>query len=152
MGLDMYLKASRYVSGYEHSTRAEKKLFKTIVSDMEIDPKIIDNESPSLTVDVTVMYWRKVNSIHNWFVENCQDGRDECQDTCVSRKSLKELQKLCEETYKTKDAKTLKSVSGPFFGSQEIDWEDIQATATRLKEILSDKSLENCIFIYHSSW
>ena len=26
-----------------------------------------------------VAYWRKFNALHNWFVQNCQDGVDECQ-------------------------------------------------------------------------
>lgn len=45
-------------------------------------------------------YWRKANAIHNWFVENVQDGNDDCKDYWVDRETLKELKNLCEEVIK----------------------------------------------------
>ncbi len=49
----------------------------------------------SITARGEAIYWRKANAngdqIHNWFVENMQDGIDECQETWVPTDKLKEL-------------------------------------------------------------
>ena len=42
-----------------------------------------------------LMYWRKANQIHNWFVQNVQDGKDDCGLYEVSKEKLKELLELC---------------------------------------------------------
>lgn len=39
--------------------------------------------------------WRKANQIHNWFVENVQDGKDDCANYEVTKEQLKTLFKLC---------------------------------------------------------
>jgi hypothetical protein len=46
---------------------------------------------------VNVAYWRKVNAIHKWFVDNTQGGVDECQPSSVSREQLDELVRVCKE-------------------------------------------------------
>ena len=38
-----------------------------------------------------VAYWRKANAIHNWFVENCGGGVDECQLMEINKDQLKAL-------------------------------------------------------------
>lgn len=43
-----------------------------------------------------VMYWRKANPIHNWFVQNIQGDNDDCGVYEVSKDELKELLNLCE--------------------------------------------------------
>jgi hypothetical protein len=95
MGLDMYLYATRYCSGgYDHSSPEEKKLFASVLRDMGIEPTISEK---SLEVKVTVGYWRKANAIHAWFVRECQEGVDECQNTGISREQLTQLKTLCQE-------------------------------------------------------
>lgn len=42
-------------------------------------------------------YWRKANCIHKWFVDNVQDGNDDCGDYYVSEEQLKELAELCQK-------------------------------------------------------
>lgn len=45
-----------------------------------------------------VGYWRKANHIHSWFVENVQDGDDDCEyHNEVTKEKLKELLDICEE-------------------------------------------------------
>ena len=44
-----------------------------------------------------VGYWRKANQIHNWFVENVQNGVDDCGAYEVNEYQLQELLDLCEE-------------------------------------------------------
>lgn len=41
--------------------------------------------------DIDIGYWRKANAIHNWFVENVQEGEDNCQEYEVSREKMEEL-------------------------------------------------------------
>lgn len=38
-----------------------------------------------------VGYWRKANQIHQWIVDNCANGVDECQDIYVDDEHLQEL-------------------------------------------------------------
>jgi hypothetical protein len=47
-------------------------------------------------VEEEVMYWRKANHIHNWFVDNVQDGIDNCATYYVSPDQLKVLLDTCE--------------------------------------------------------
>ena len=42
-----------------------------------------------------VGYWRKANQIHNWFVENVQNGVDDCGCYEVTKEQLEELLKTC---------------------------------------------------------
>lgn len=42
-------------------------------------------------------YWRKANAIHGWFVNECADGVDECQEIPVSREQLERLLAVTRE-------------------------------------------------------
>ena len=44
-----------------------------------------------------LMYWRKANAIHNFFVQECGQGIDECQQIVVTRDHLKDLRDRCIE-------------------------------------------------------
>ena len=45
-----------------------------------------------------VGYWRKANQIHNWFVENIQNGEDDCDyHREVTEEDLEELLALCNK-------------------------------------------------------
>lgn len=115
MGLDMYLSAERYVSGYEHSDTEEQSLYRRVVAEMGAEA-YVDPETPSLTVSLTVAYWRKANQIHAWFVENVQEGKDECQRSEVSREQLTELRDLCKRVLASSDlteGEVLTSISYP---------------------------------------
>jgi hypothetical protein len=115
----------------------------------------LNDGDASLEIGVTVAYWRKANAIHAWFVEHCQDGRDECQESYVDRDQLQELLDLCEKALIDKDADLLPPQSGFFFGSTEINewyWDDLEHTAKVLSAILNDEKLERYSFYYQSSW
>ena len=43
-----------------------------------------------------VGYWRKANQIHAWFVENVQDGEDDCGCYEVEKWQLEELLDICK--------------------------------------------------------
>lgn len=49
------------------------------------------------SISQQVGYWRKANQIHNWFVENVQNGEDDCGEYEVTKRQLKELLDICEK-------------------------------------------------------
>ncbi len=68
-----------------------------------------------------VMYWRKANHIHGWFVDNVQQGRDECQESYVETDQLKELRDLCKKVLETKNTDLFPLTAGFFFVSTDVD-------------------------------
>lgn len=56
-----------------------------------------EKKHPWWRISEEVGYWRKANQIHNWFVENIQDGEDDCcYHREVTKEDLEELLMLCE--------------------------------------------------------
>lgn len=44
-----------------------------------------------------VASWGNANAIHRWFVENVQQGQDNCAEYGVSEEDLRELLSLCTQ-------------------------------------------------------
>lgn len=151
MGLDMYLKARVYISGCNYNGRDTSK-YDTIMKTAGLSRC---EDCPSCTVEACVMYWRKSNQIHAWFVSECGGGEDECQPIYVSRQQLQELYELCVIVLSTRDSDKLPPQDGFFFGSTEVDqyyWEDVENTAVGLASILEDPDLSKFDFVYQASW
>lgn len=155
MGLDMYLKAANHIADYDFLPDQEREAFRKVVDAMNAKA-ILSPEFPSADVAITVAYWRKANAIHGWFIKNCAQGKDECQDIYVSREALETLQKTCQEVLmdKTKAQELLPVTQGFFFGSYDYDeWyygyvaETEQRIGVLLKSVGADWH-----FIYRSSW
>ena len=87
MGLDMSLYAHRYMGLEDDSIIDELKKFVTIPF----------HDAKLNNIRVEVMYWRKANAIHNWFVNNCIDGVEWCKYTEVLISQLVELKDICKE-------------------------------------------------------
>ena len=159
MGLDMYLEARRFVSGYNHSGEEEKEKFRQIVDAVDMADV---NDERFATVSVNVAYWRKANAIHDWFVREVQGGEDDCKTYHVPREKLQELEELCRRVVKSGDpevaSELLPTASGFFFGATDYDeyyFEQIEWTAQRLAEILTklpDGGMRGVDFYYNSSW
>lgn len=49
------------------------------------------------SVEEEVMYWRKANHIHEWFVQNVQNDEDDCGKYCVAWEQLRDLLDVCNE-------------------------------------------------------
>ena len=78
-----------------------------------------------------VAYWRKVNPVHGWFVENIQGGEDNCGIYDVYLENMKDLRDACEKALDERDPDILPCVQGFFFGSDEYDewlWDSIKYT------------------------
>lgn len=148
MGLDMYLKAKKYVSEY-----ADKEAYELV---NRLDVGQFDMEINEISAEA--MYWRKANAIHAWFVRECQEGVDNCQEYWVTPEKLKELRDICREILKdtTKANKLLPTQGGFFFGELAYDewyFQNIENTEKRLTEILENEQLlRGWQYYYQSSW
>ena len=153
----MYLYATKFVSGYDFNEQ-EKTENISVLKALGVDRDDIPNHvHPSIFARVAVGYWRKSNAIHAWFVDNVQDGKDECQYSDVSRKDLGELVDLCRKVLNNKEEapKLMATRSGFFFGSTSYDeyfFKDLEDTIVMIEKILSNKKFESWDFEYHSSW
>ena len=88
MGLDMYLTKKTYVKNWdyqkpEHKHKVTIKLGNKVRKD--IKPERISN------IVEEIAYWRKFNALHNWFIQNCADGEDNCREMYVSKEHVIEL-------------------------------------------------------------
>jgi len=92
MGLDMYLTKKTYIGAeYEHREVKADINITVMGKPVKIDPKKVSY------IQESAMYWRKANHIHNWFVQNIQDGDDNCAEYPVSREELKALLDTCKK-------------------------------------------------------
>ena len=154
MGLDMYLSAKRYMSKYFDASDSQKI---EQVNDIFGITGIEDGDYGAQEVKFRIAYWRKANAIHDWFVKNCQDGVDECQEAWVSREQLQELLDICKVVLAdlSKAEELLPTRSGFFFGGTDYDEfykGDLEYTITRFEKILADPAFSKCDFYYQSSW
>ena len=196
MGLDMYLRARKkdWKEKIPSNVLAEsgdyiddrERFIKQLGTDRVLD--LILNRYIFVWQDATIShvgleltkevgYWRKANAIHNWFVENVQDGEDDCGYYVVKKEQLKTLQELCEKVYDTLDDNNMKIITdedgykievysntelandllptadGFFFGGTEYTKyykEDLLNTI----KICNDCQYipDNMEILYHSSW
>jgi hypothetical protein len=150
MGLDMYLDKRTYVKQWDHIDEA--KQYKVEVT-RGGEPTNIDPKKVKYIIE-EAGYWRKANAIHKWFVDNCQNGVDDCRDAYVGFDDLQALLDLCRIVIidKSKAEQLLPSTSGFFFGNTEYDewyYNDIQNTIEILEKAVEDKDGE---YYYTSSW
>ena len=133
MGLDMFLYGVEYHSEYDEKEDNDKSYY------------IMTEE----------IYWRKANQIHRWFVNNIQNGVDNCAMYYVSKESLYKLKELCEKVLEDKELANLllPTGSGFFFGSIEYDewyFNDLKYTVEELNKLLKEEKYD--WFKYQSSW
>lgn len=152
MGLDMYLNNKKYIgANYSHNE---------VTGNIELyrDGKKIDiNLNKVSYITERVAQWYKANAIHNWFVENVQEGEDDCKEYYVS---LEQLECLLDDVNQVLGNKALAesilpTTSGFFFGNTEYDeyyFENLKYTKKILDEIIQNKNLYQDDLYYSSSW
>lgn len=151
MGLDMYLSAKHYVKNWDHTTEAERHVVTVTRGGVPIDLGNIRE------VVEDVGYWRKANAVHNWFVTNVQDGKDECQESHVSREQLQALRAVCLDVLAdpSKALDLLPPTSGFFFGSTNVDdyyLSDLRDTVAIIDAILAKPKEWGGDVYYRASW
>lgn len=147
MGLDMYLNKRIYIGAqYEHN-----KVTGTIDIKRGEQPIKINFDKVTY-IEEQAGYWRKANQIHGWFVQNVQEGQDDCKDYDVSYSQLQELRALCIKVLEQKEkaGEILPPCQGFFFGNEEIDdwyFQNIQETIDIINALDPDGD-----YLYASSW
>lgn len=172
MGLDQYLYARKYVSGTNFSSdngqfnMTPNPELDTILNSVNLARTDIDSDMPSAMVSVKVYQWRKANAIHEWFVQNVQQGEDNCKDYYVDRTQLEQLLATLGQALDIQRGLSngdpditiediLPTQSGFFFGSTEYDewyWQYIEESYDAINNILNNHKLDEFDFEYSSSW
>lgn len=141
MGLDMYLSKKTYVRNWDHQTPEERH--EVIVKRGD---KLVESIKPERVsyIEEQVGYWRKANHIHNWFVQNIQNGEDNCGEYYVGIDDLMNLLDVCKQVKEnpSKGEELLPTTSGFFFGDTDYDegyMNDIDTTIQIIEEVLSEK-------------
>ena len=99
MGLDQYLTRKVYYGGkYRGKDGFKGKHTLKISGDFAKEHKIDITRISYIEEDTA--YWRKANAIHKWFVDNVQEGKDDCKSYDVSTEQLEELLELCNKVIK----------------------------------------------------
>ena len=165
MGLDMYLSARKYVNKIDWSIldrseeldydKATIPQWTNIVEASGLSHVANKNDIYGVNVSVNCAYWRKVNAVHKWFVDNVQNGEDDCGEYYVSKDKLIELLTTARQCLFTKDPNLLPPQGGFFFGNTDIDewyWHGIKDTIKQLKKLSELPDFDELSFYYQSSW
>jgi hypothetical protein len=162
MGLDMYLSKKLGIRNYNYDGAPKNEVT------LRVDGVTVDTSDAS-EITFEVMYWRKANAIHAFFVDRCQGGRDECQPSYVSLDVLEELRDLCRDIITVHDnggpwqqlaEETLPAQSGFFFGDTDYsEWylSDLRTTLAGLETHFAlDRSSRSLgihySYEYQASW
>ncbi len=115
-------------------------------------------------IEREVMYWRKANAIHRWFVMNVQQGNDDCGRYPVLLDQLKELILTCNKVLAVSNDERrqafakyfLPTSEGFFFGSTDYDewyFHHVMKTVNELEDFMRHvTNLDDITFFYHASW
>ena len=99
MGLDMYL--YRRVRKF----RRDDGTMSSDYSDLKFDKY---DRSNAVVITECAAYWLKANMVHKWFVDNVQDGKDDCGEYHVSKEQILELRDLCMGVVKALDGQEIR--------------------------------------------
>jgi hypothetical protein len=149
MGLDMYLNKKVYVGAeYEHRNVTG------VISIFSNGEQIPVNFGNVLSIEERAGYWRKANAIHQWFVDNVQDGKDECQESYLPIKDAQRLLDTVNAVLEDHDkaAELLPTQNGFFFGGTEYNeyyFDDLRHTKEIMESVVADADGE---YYYQSSW
>ena len=165
MGLDMYLSARKHINKIDwqkldrnSDTKYSDATFQQwndVVNAAGVATLVKDESIYGVDVSVNVAYWRKVNSVHKWFVDNVQNGVDDCGEYYVSHDQLKELANTCTLAVTNKDPNLIPPQEGFFFGGTDIDewyWSDLMDTANQIRTLIDRPDFKDLSFYYQSSW
>ena len=147
MGLDMHLKGKKWISSWNDG---DKELGEKLNALVPVRPGRVEE------VVCEAGYWRKANAIHKWFVDNVQDGKDNCGEYYVDQSGLQKLLEVCERVLEDRDlaVELLPSQAGFFFGGTDYDewyFTDLKNTVEIIKPLLGEE-FESWSFYYQSSW
>ena len=150
MGLDMFLTKRTHVYHYgAHDTSPQASV---------TYPGVRSERVSDITERMGV--WRKANAIHQWFVDNVQDGEDDCREAHVEVDQLRKLMDAVNQVLedRTLAPTLLPTQGGFFFGSLDYDqyyFEDLELTQQICKNAITESESDGSgmsEYIYQSSW
>ena len=147
MGLDMYLTSKRYIYDFDDDGKALREQLESFkVNGMEVKE-----------LSYRAGYWRKANAIHRWFVDNVQEGSDNCGEYLVTTEQLERLLELVNEVLRNRDKADdlLPTHNGFFFGSLIYDegyFDDLIQTKAIIENVLALDNFNRYDIYYSSSW
>lgn len=117
MGLDMYLSKKTYVKRWSHN-EPENQFDVSVKKGGVTYPNVKPERISYVTEEV--MYWRKANQIHGWFVNNTSEITPDVQYR-LERSDLEDLLKVCKEVLEILNTapKTKTQVVGGWKGGEE---------------------------------
>lgn len=111
LALKMYLEARRPIPSIDKETEPMGRAIEAAIGREPATEK--PHGEPELmevcAVVVRVGYWRKFWPLHNWFVNNVQDGNDDGRPVLVSDQQLEELEESLDQVEDDPDS------AGDFF-------------------------------------
>lgn len=165
MGLDMYLEKFNINAWEYRNVDIDDIKNNNIELYEKLRPYIVKRGKYAVweSLSSEVGYWRKANAIHRWFVENVQDGVDDCEIYIVEKEALETLLDVCKTVLDAKHKDEFESIamrllptqSGFFFGGTDYDnWyiADIEDTINIIEKVLAETDFDNEIITYQSSW
>ena len=145
----MYLSKKTYVKQWDFQ-KDEDKHKVTVERGGKKHPTIKTSRISEVVEQVG--YWRKANQIHRWFVDNVQDGVDDCKEYMVEKGQLKLLLDICinikdlyakdKEKFEEYAKEHLPTQQGFFFGQYEYGDDymyDINETIEILQVVYEDE-------------
>lgn len=137
MGLDMYLSRRCYVKNWDHLKPEDRH---EII--IKRGGKIRDDIVPTRIsyIEEEVAYWRKANAIHGWFVEQVQEGVDDCGQYTVTIEQLKELIDACQQVLDT-----VKTVEGDVITQTIITAGQVEQLTKKGEVIINPEIAENIL-------
>lgn len=140
MGLDMYLYREKLVKSINDSIEYTDK--DGAKQKVKLNEDGLGGYNGSIKTECA--YWRKANQIHKWFVDNVQNGEDDCKEYYVDRSSLEELLDICKKVKKSCKLIKGKVSNGYRYENGEKIYEFVDgkviADATVAKELLPTQS------------
>lgn len=114
MGLDMFLWKMKKQQGktFNEVLELKRKFDNEEIIKEQLRPYIFHTKLENINYEYDslfkeVYYWRKANFIHQWFVDNIQDGIDDCGDYRVTQKDIQLLIETLEKVYLSLDGKEM---------------------------------------------
>lgn len=150
MGLDMYLEAKLHLPPYSTELAPVRQAIGKAIGYTPPTEKPGNDETLMEITGVTVRvgYWRKFRQLHRWFVNNVQEGCDDCRPAYVSPEALAELEDQLDQVSDDPES------AGEYFdseGDESMREGDIDTT---LKIVVQAKQLQQqgWDIYYRASW
>ena len=148
MGLDMFLIKKTYVYRYP-TEKEDANAPKLTIEYPGVPPERVTY------IEERIGIWRKANAIHQWFVDNVQDGEDDCRPYYTS---IDDLKKLRDKVLRVLDDQSLASEllptqGGFFFGSLDYDqyyFDDLKQTFQICNTAINEET--DGEYYYEASW